>query len=648
MAALTYLLWITTREGLRPETAAALVRRFGTAEAAYFADPGEYELLSLSERLCRSLADKSLERAERILGDCDRLGVTLLTYQDAAYPERLLQLHDFPLVLYVKGRLFRFDEELAVAIVGSRECTPYGVAMAGRLGLELARSGALVLSGLAQGIDAAALKGALQGGGPAVSVLAGGVDVVYPRRNQGLYEDVAAAGAILSENPPGTPQEGWRFPIRNRIRNLDIRFNNDSIIIDSLSYKAGHSDFLVKGIISNMRRSLTSRGFRSPLKVNFDILSDTVDVNELTYTSMLGSSYAVRRSRGESAFGADYDGSDEALDRRVAAAATASDDSIQPILVPVNIDARVDVSSRNVLYSDLDLKDMTGEILAYDGALNLHNLKATSDAGSVGLSALYAAPSADDIKFGFGLTVEKFNIERFERLIPAIDSIVPLLKDVAGIIDADVAATVDLTPRLDFKLPTLDAAVRITGDSLTIIDPETFKTMAKWLMFKDKQRNLIKHMSVSFLVEDNMLRVYPFIFDIDRYRLGVRGYNDLDFNFDYHVAVLKSPLPFKFGINIKGSPDKYKIRVGGAKFKADEAVDRPVVVDSARMNLIGQIEDIFRHGVSRSRFAGLNIGDRPSAATIDLATDTLTRADSLSLMREGLIPPDLTKDNTAY
>lgn len=189
MAALTYLLWLTTREGLRPETAAALVRRFGTAEAAYFADPGEYELLSLSERLCRSLADKSLERAERILGDCDRLGVTLLTYQDAAYPERLLQLHDFPLVLYVKGRL----------------------------GLELARSGALVLSGLAQGIDAAALKGALQGGGPAVSVLAGGVDVVYPRRNQGLYEDVAAAGAILSENPPGTPPEGWRFPIRNRI-----------------------------------------------------------------------------------------------------------------------------------------------------------------------------------------------------------------------------------------------------------------------------------------------------------------------------------------------------------------------------------------------------------------------------------------------
>ena len=122
MAVLTYLLWLTTRRasGRDGRGAGAPVRhrRGGLLRHR------EYELLSLSERLCRSLADKNLERAERILGDCDRLGVTLLTYQDAAYPERLLQLHDFPLVLYVKGRLFRFDEELAVAIVGSLERTP--------------------------------------------------------------------------------------------------------------------------------------------------------------------------------------------------------------------------------------------------------------------------------------------------------------------------------------------------------------------------------------------------------------------------------------------------------------------------------------------------------------------------------------------
>ena len=101
-----------------------------------------------------------------------------MTCQDAAYPERLRQLHDYPLVLYGKGKLPRFDEELAIAHGGlPGTCTPYGVNMAGRLGLELARSGALVISGLAQGVDAASLKGALQGGGTVVSVLAGGVDV---------------------------------------------------------------------------------------------------------------------------------------------------------------------------------------------------------------------------------------------------------------------------------------------------------------------------------------------------------------------------------------------------------------------------------------------------------------------------------------
>ncbi len=217
MAKLPYLLWLSTREGLRPETAVALLRRFGTAEAAYFADEAEYRLLELPDKLCRSLADKSLDGAERILADCDRLGIQTVSCQDADYPERLLQLHDHPLVLYVKGRLPRFDQELAIAMVGSRSCTPYGVNVAGRLGLELARSGALVISGLAQGIDAASLRGALQGGGTVVSVLASGVDVPYPPQNRELYEDVMAAGCVLSENPPGTPPEGWRFPIRNRI-----------------------------------------------------------------------------------------------------------------------------------------------------------------------------------------------------------------------------------------------------------------------------------------------------------------------------------------------------------------------------------------------------------------------------------------------
>ena len=143
MAALQYLLWLTTRPYLRPERAAALLEQFGSAEAAYFADPSEYDLLGLPGGLKKALRDKNLDRTEQILADCDRQGIWLLTCQDAAYPERLLQIGDYPLVLYGRGRQFRFDEELAIGMVGARKCTPYGQAMAGRLGLELARAGGL-------------------------------------------------------------------------------------------------------------------------------------------------------------------------------------------------------------------------------------------------------------------------------------------------------------------------------------------------------------------------------------------------------------------------------------------------------------------------------------------------------------------------
>jgi len=217
MATLKYWLWLTTREGVGHGAAFRLLEHFGTPEGAYFADPEEYKLAGLTDKGLNSMQDKSLNEAEHILGECERLGVRILTIQDAEYPERLRQIDDPPCVLYVKGRLFAFDEELAVAVVGAREPTPYGVDMAGKLGLDLARRGALVVSGIAQGLDSAALKGALAGGGRVVSVLGNGVDVVYPPSNRELYADVAAAGALISEYPPETAVDGRHFPVRNRI-----------------------------------------------------------------------------------------------------------------------------------------------------------------------------------------------------------------------------------------------------------------------------------------------------------------------------------------------------------------------------------------------------------------------------------------------
>ncbi|MDE6464151.1 MAG: AsmA family protein [Muribaculaceae bacterium] len=427
------------------------------------------------------------------------------------------------------------------------------------------------------------------------------------------------------------------FPIRNRLSHLQVDFNNDSIVIDGLRYKAGHSDLAVDGIVSDIRRSLAGRR-NNPLKVNFSISSDTLDINQLAATAFAGAAFADRLRRGESVATARLDSEDEDLDRQFSDAVAASD-TLAPILIPTNIDASIRVRANNILYSDLLLDDFSGEVLVYDGAVNLNGLHAASDAGDVSLSALYSAPRSTDIRCGMGLELKGFNIERFLGLVPAIDSIMPLMRDFSGIIDADIAATVDIDSTMNMELPTLDAAVHLTGENLAFIDPETYRTIGKWLRFRDRADNHISHMSVQLLVRNNEMQLFPFEFDIDRYRLGVVGHNDLAMNFDYHIAVLKSPLPFKFGVTVKGNPEHYKVRLGGAKFKPGMAAERVDMVDTVRINLVRQIQNVFRRGVSRSRFARLDTQTLESAGKIELGADTLSRSDSLMLINSTDIPP---------
>ena len=217
MSALKYWIWLA--EGMATDTAAALMvlERFGSPERAFYAEQEELEELGLRPAQRTALGEKSLERAEQILADCQRLGVRIMTVQDGDYPQRLRAIADPPLVLYIRGKVFHFDEEAAIAVVGTRSPSPYGEKWAERFGLELAAGGALVVSGIAEGLDTCAVKGALKGGGPVVCVLAGGVDIPFPVENRFLYEDVAMAGALISESPPGTSHKGWRFPRRNRI-----------------------------------------------------------------------------------------------------------------------------------------------------------------------------------------------------------------------------------------------------------------------------------------------------------------------------------------------------------------------------------------------------------------------------------------------
>ena len=262
----------------------ALLEHFGgDPERIYFGEEGEYLLVEgMTRAIAGALKQKSLDTANRVLGDCDKLGLRIITIQDLDYPDRLRNIYDPPILLYVQGRMPQFDGEVAVAMVGTRRCSPYAMEMGERLAYQLAAHGAVVVSGLAAGSDSAAHRGALRAGGFTAAVIGGGHDIIYPRENRNLYEDIAARGVILSEYPPGTEHRGGHFPVRNRIISglslgvvvLEAPEQSGTLITAGRALDQGRDVFAVPGQVGDRRCA----GSNQLLRDGAGVVTDAWDV----------------------------------------------------------------------------------------------------------------------------------------------------------------------------------------------------------------------------------------------------------------------------------------------------------------------------------------------------------------------------------
>ena len=210
-------IWLATRPDLSDRKKRAVLEVFPDPEDAYLADEKAFADMELSAEELASLLDKNLTQAEKILEICEEKDIRICVLSDEEYPFRLKNIDDPPLVLYYRGQLPDFDKAPAIAAVGTRKASAYGLTAARQLGFQLVRCGAILVSGAADGIDGAAMEGALKAGGIVVGVLGNGADVVYPKCNRRLFEDTRLRGCLLSEFPPETPPYKWNFPKRNRI-----------------------------------------------------------------------------------------------------------------------------------------------------------------------------------------------------------------------------------------------------------------------------------------------------------------------------------------------------------------------------------------------------------------------------------------------
>ena len=290
MSSLKYWVWLSSASGVGAVTAGHLLAHFGSPDKVFFANANEYSGVSgVTRNEIKQLMNKDLTITNEILKSCTVADCRILTLQDAEYPDRLRNTYDPPIILYVRGKLPAVDEEAAVAVVGTRNCTPYGIAAAEQIGYSLARHGLLVVTGLARGIDTAAALGALRGGGRVVAVIGSGVDVTYPPENASLFDNVARSGAILSEYPPGSPAVAGHFPARNRILSglslgvavLEAPKKSGALITASRALEQGRDVFAMPGNVDakfSEGANMLLREGAIPLLSAYDIVDEYAEL----------------------------------------------------------------------------------------------------------------------------------------------------------------------------------------------------------------------------------------------------------------------------------------------------------------------------------------------------------------------------------
>jgi DNA processing protein len=284
-----YWIWLQQAFGPGSVKPGQLLAVFGGAEEIFKATRGELIRIPwLSAKEIDRLCDKSFEKVEKITEDCLRLGCGIITYGDDDYPQRLRDIYDPPCVLYVKRELFPVDDAVLISIVGTRQITEYGLEAATRLAIGLASHGAVVVSGFALGVDSAAHRGALKGGGKTIAVIGCGLDINYPASNNELGRLISSHGAVVSEYPPGTQPFTFNFPVRNRIIAglslgtvvVEAGARSGALITAGLAVEMGRDVFAVPGSIFSPMSEGTNKLLRDgakPVLGVMDILEEYIE-----------------------------------------------------------------------------------------------------------------------------------------------------------------------------------------------------------------------------------------------------------------------------------------------------------------------------------------------------------------------------------
>ena len=281
-----YWIWLSLAVTPGSLTFSKLISRFASAEAVYRASEDEIiRAIGSKSKDFAAVTDKSLERAESVFDFCARKGVGILTYADDRFPSSLKSISTPPVLLYYRGVLPDFNEECFVSVVGTRRLTDYGRKNAFSIAHDLSRAGAVVVSGMAIGVDGVALCGALCASGRSVAVIGSGIDVCYPAAHRTLARGIVKGGCVMTEYAPGTQPDKRHFPQRNRIISglsaatvvIEGADRSGALITARCAKEQGRAIYALPGNVDNKNSAVSNVLIKNGAKLitdAYDVVSD--------------------------------------------------------------------------------------------------------------------------------------------------------------------------------------------------------------------------------------------------------------------------------------------------------------------------------------------------------------------------------------
>ncbi len=381
------------------------------------------------------------------------------------------------------------------------------------------------------------------------------------------------------------------FPLRMSMPGTRIHFNRKEIQLDSARLRLGRSDVRLTGSVTNLWKAF----FRhDTLYASLTVKSRMINCNQLMRAMDAGTSYMNKAAEERREV---ITSEEEDMDDLAVVSDTLNDGGSSSVfVVPPGIDFLFQMDIDRMILGKLLMSDIHGEVRMKNQCIELSDLSLQSAAANMDATGIYRATDTLRAYTGFALKMHDIRIDSLVRMIPSIDTLFPMLRSFEGEVDFHISAESWLDSTFMIDLPTLRAAAYLDGHDLVLMDGETFAEISKMLWFKNKKRNMIDSISVDVLVRDGVVEIFPFLLEIDRYKVAVGGEHNIDMSFKYHVSLLKSPLPFRAGVDISGTLEKMKFRVTKAKYKDWFVPSRKANVDSAQLNLKQRIRTILRDG----------------------------------------------------